>query len=110
MVNHESYTQQVRRDVVNAAKELEAGQVDFIDGIRRLSSMRHLVSQTEHDPDFALFVAIDSETDHLPGTPQRSSCSAAWLEQCDREIRQAETLYSAQVRHGCTSLIARFTE
>lgn len=96
-------------DVVSAAMALETGQINFVEGIRRLAGLRSKVTQVDHDPDFVLFVAIDSESDHLPGTEQRELCAPEWLDQCDREARELETFWIEQVRTACATLVTRFS-
>lgn len=99
---------EARRDVVAAAQALADGQIRFVDGVRRVAAMRSAVSPHDHDPDFLLFVAIDSESDHLPGNEARGHCSQAWLEQCDEEAGELEALYGPGVREACAVLITRF--
>jgi len=104
----EGYPNAAREAVVDAARGLEDGSVPFIDGVRRLAALRFDVSRLDHDPDFMLFVAIASESDHLPSQELRSQCAAAWLEQCDSEALGLEALYRSQVRAACTRLVGRF--
>lgn len=96
-------------EVVSAAEALEIGEINFVEGVRRIAGLRALVSQLDHDPDFMLFVAIDSESDHLPGVEQREHCAPEWLDQCDREARELETFWIAQVRTACAALVTRFS-
>ncbi len=96
-------------EVVSTAKALETGEISFVEGVRRMAGLGALVSQLDHDPDFMLFVAIDSESDHLPGVKQREHCTREWLDQCDREVRELETLWIAQVRNACAALVTRFS-
>lgn len=105
----EGQLRKVYDEVVSAAKELAAGQVSFVDGIRRVAAMRWLASPIDHDPDFMLFVGIDSESDHLPGIENRPQCAQAWLDQCDKEARELESFWSAEVRTACAVLVARFS-
>jgi hypothetical protein len=58
-------------EVVATASRLIAGRISFVEGVRTLVGLRTLVSPLDQDPDFMLFVAIDSESDHLPGREQR---------------------------------------
>ncbi|RYH51934.1 MAG: hypothetical protein EON54_14855 [Alcaligenaceae bacterium] len=65
-----------KANLVTVAKELDAGRIHFIDGIRRILSLKWSVPQLEHDADFSTFVAVDSASDHLPGAEQSSVTSA----------------------------------
>jgi hypothetical protein len=96
-------------EVARAAADLEIGQVTFVEGVRRIAGLRALVSHLDHDPDFMLFVAIDSESDHLPGVEQREHCTPEWLDQCDREARELEAFWIVQVRTACATLVTRFS-
>ena len=96
-------------EIVRAAQGLEHGQISFLDGVRRLAGMRTLVSRLDHDPDFLLFVAIDSQSDHLPGTAQREQCSAEWLAECDQEVSDLEAAWTSRVRDACDVLVKRFS-
>ncbi|ODR87945.1 hypothetical protein ABT47_10215 [Shewanella xiamenensis] len=80
----------------------------MLEGVRRLAALSFGGENRNSDPDFSLFVAIDSETDHLPGEATRSSCSAAWLEKCDRELEEIEKYYGASINSACERLVARF--
>jgi hypothetical protein len=71
-------------------------------------SLRFLASDDEHDPDFLIVVAIDSETDHLPAPHARPLCAQAWLEACDAQERAAEAFYRDAVRQACHKLIQRY--
>lgn len=99
---------EARRDVVAAAQALADGQIRFVDGVRRVAALRSAVSLHDHDPDFLLFAAIDSESDHLPRHDARSHCSQAWLEKCDKEAGELEAIYGPGVREACAVLITRF--
>lgn len=96
-------------EVVATASRLIAGRISFVEGVRTLVGLRALVSPLDHDPDFMLFVAIDSESDHLPGREQRQHCAAEWLDRCDSEAVALESRWLGSVRPACEVLIRRFT-
>jgi hypothetical protein len=99
----------VGRKVVDAARSLAEGTVPFVEGVRQLAALRFDVSRLDHDPDFTLFVAIESESDHLPSNELRSQCAPAWLQQCDREARELEVFYRQDVCAACARLLSRFS-
>ncbi len=105
----ENHLRVVRKAVVDAARGLADGTAPFVEGVRQLAALRFEVLRLDHDPDFSLFVAIASESDHLPPHELRSRCALAWLEQCDREARELEVLHRQQVRNACARLVARFS-
>ena len=105
----EGHLRAARKAVVDAARGLAGGTVPFVEGVRQLAALRFEVSRLDHDPYFTLFVAITSESDHLPPHELRSQCSPAWLEQCDYEARELEVLHRQQVRAACARLVDRFS-
>lgn len=97
-------------DVVATARALMERKIPLVDGVRRLLGLRFNVSALDHDPDFMLFVAIDSQTNHLPSAEARAGCSQSWLDQCDGETNELEDTYAVQVASACERLIARFSK
>ena len=85
------------------------GTVPFVEGIRQLAALRFEVSRLDHDPDFMLFVAVASASDHLPPHELRIQCAPTWLEQCDREACELEALHRERVRAACAHLVGRFS-
>jgi hypothetical protein len=102
-------TQEQRRAIVSAAQTLLAGNVPFIEGVLTLAALRFVASKDGFDPDFMLFVAISSETDHLPLEHTRKYCTQAWLDRCDAEEKSVQAFYSSDVHSLCRKLIVRFT-
>ena len=105
----EVHLRAARKAVVDAARGLADGTVPLVEGVRQLAALRFEVSRLDHDPDFTLFVAVASESDHLPPHELRSQCAPAWIEQCDREARELEVLHRQQVRAACARLVDRFS-
>jgi len=95
-------------EVVEAAQALASKRVPFLDGVRKLASLRVRATSRDHDLDFMLFVAIDSESDHIPGSASRDLCSADWLAKCDEQVSALETHYESQVSAACERLVSRF--
>jgi hypothetical protein len=106
---NEEYMSAKRQEVVEMARDLLEGEIDFLSGVRGLSSLKHEVSDNDFDPDFTVFVAIDSETDHMSNSELRASCSELWLNKCDEEVKEVEELNREQVVEACKKLISRFT-
>ena len=95
-------------EVAEAARALASKEVPFLDGVRNLAGLRMRATGRDHDPDFMIFVAIDSESDHIPGSASRSLCSADWLRQCDQQVSVLEEHYESQVIVACEKLVRRF--
>ncbi|MBI5633633.1 MAG: hypothetical protein HZA15_09170 [Nitrospirae bacterium] len=106
--NNEQYMNSKRQEVVNIAKDYLNKKIEYILAIRSLTYLKHKVSDDDFDQDFILFVAIDSETDHLPSNELRANCSESWLKKCDKEIKESEEFYRDQMNEACCKLIKRF--
>jgi len=98
-----------RSEVADTARLLRDGRINVVEGAWRLSALQHDVSRKDFDDDFLLFIAIASETDHLPVGEVRTRYSPDALRKADKEIEEVEKLYRAQVEAACEKLIARFS-
>jgi hypothetical protein len=95
--------------VLEIAQRLIAGDIGLIAGCRQLSSLSHeVVDDWGADPDFVLFGAVDSETDHLPLEDQRAHWDPAAFEEKQHEVRRYEAETREQVLRACRSVISRF--
>ncbi len=106
--HNEEYMKAKRAEVVRVARALLNRQIGIIEGSRRLCSLRSQVSDDDFDADFMGFVAIESETDHLPVGPVRANWSSEALKEKDIEIKEAEDFYRNQIVEDCKRLIERF--
>ena len=106
--HNEQFMNAKRSEVASTAQLVRDGKMNVVEGVRRLSALQHDVSQKDFDDDFMLFVAIASETDHLPVGEVRTQYSQDALRKADKEIEKAEKLYRPQVEEACEKLIARF--
>ena|ERR1041385_8564757 len=97
----------IRGKIVAICEAVVAEEIGIIAASRRLSALG-LELFGRHDEDFILFVAVDSETDHLPVDIERKNWSAEALKRKDVEIAEAEALYKNDVIAACTKLIGRF--
>lgn len=104
----ESSVRTLRGEVARCASALAEHALPLLEGVRRLASLRFDAADRDDDPDFAIFVVVDSETDHLPPEAARPSCSPAWLEQCDRELAEVERIYGPSINTACERLVVRF--
>jgi Protein of unknown function (DUF2489) len=98
------------RDALRAARAVLDGELGVIEGCIALAAYAHdVVPDWVVDPDFAVFGAIASETDHLPFGEVRSRWSAAALAKADAEIEAITAGHRAEVRLACENVIARFS-
>jgi hypothetical protein len=79
-----------QRDLVKIAKAVLNSEVGIILGSRIIQSFRPELA-ADFDPDFMAFVAVDSDTDHLPVDEERNNWSAEALARKDIEIAEAES-------------------
>ena len=75
-----------------------------------LDLLHHATSGSfDRDEEFVTFVAIDSETDHLPVDLERRNWSTEALERKDQEIAKAEQWAKELAFPACKKLIERFS-
>ena len=109
-MTNEEYVKLQKNRVVKIANKLLNDDIGIIEGSRLLSSLRHEVTDEREqlDPDFLIFVVIDSDTDSLPVGKQREYWADYALVAKDKEVKQAEDFYREDVMQACKVLIARF--
>lgn len=96
-------------DALAVAREVLAGDRGVIEGSVELARYAHdIVPDWRLDPDFVIFGALASETDHLPFGEARSRWSSAALARADADIETISEAYRAKVQTACANLIARF--
>ena len=103
----------VRGKIVAVCHAIVNEEIGVIAGSRILDSLEFELMQYgpgffDRDADFMPFVAINSETDHLPVDRERKNWSEEALQRKDQEIAEAETLYKEQAFEGCRRLLDRF--
>jgi hypothetical protein len=100
-----------RQKLVAIAQQLLAGRIGVIEAARQIAPFRgDRVGLDEFDPDFVIFVVIESETDDLPVGETRSYWDADALTEKDLEIARCDELYRAQALEAASHLVARFAE
>jgi len=94
--------------IVKVAQAILNGTMDVIEGSRMLHGLGHDVCADDLDPDFSIFVVVDSDTDHLPIGEVRQLWAENILVEKDEEIRKIKAFYKDDVLQTCSSLILRF--
>jgi hypothetical protein len=97
----------MRGKVVAVCEAILKEEIGVIAGSRRLKGLGYELCG-DRDEDFIAFVAIDSETDHLPVDWERRNWSAEALERKDKENAMAEAFYKEMAVEACRKLIERF--
>ncbi|MBV8659735.1 MAG: DUF2489 domain-containing protein [Burkholderiales bacterium] len=109
-VTDEKHVADIRRRVAIVAAAMLSDEMPFLEGAIELDALRHNAYVTEDDQDFLVFVAITSETDHLPLGAARVRWSAEALTKHQPEIESA-TAWARQIGiRACESLVQRFGE
>ena len=101
-------TRSRRRELLDIAEAILRGDIGVILGSRRMQAFRFDLGD-EFDADFMTFVAVDSETDHLPVDDERRNWSDDALTRKDAEISEAEDFHRQEVFRACRQVIARFS-
>ena len=94
--------------VVETAKGIISGEIGVIEGSRKLSSLRFDVTDVDHDPDFIPFVAIDSESDHIPLGSVRDRWSETGIAKMDLERKETEDHYRKWAIEASEKLLERY--
>jgi len=93
--------------IVAICEAILAEEIGIIAGSRKLAALKHQLSE-ELDEDFCFFVAVDSETDHLPVDKERRNWSIEALARKDKEIYEYESDARKEVSAVCEKMIQRF--
>jgi hypothetical protein len=97
------------REALKTARAVIAGNTGILEGSIQLQSFAHdIVSDPHSDRDFSLFIAIASESDHLPFGEVRSRWSLEALALADVQIRRLTEAYQKSVFEACEHLLMRF--
>ena len=106
-MRNEQYSAFIRGKIVAICEAILKEESGIIAGSRKLSRLG-IELCGDHDDDFMTFVAIDSETDHLPVDWERRNWSIEALERKDKGIMEAEAHYKDAAFAACKILIERF--
>jgi outer membrane protein assembly factor BamB len=108
MSSDESERMRARLAIFEAAQDMLAGRLSYIEGARKIHSARFSWGLVELDADVRCFVGIDSETDALPLGEMRGYWQAADLKALQPEIDKKEAWAKKLAEHHCYSLVQRF--
>ena len=95
------------RKIHARVRDLLDGRMGVIETARALYPLA-VWTRVENDPDFTLFRAIESETDHLPVGPVRQKWAAHALAREDMKIRAAEDHWRQEALAAAARLAERY--
>lgn len=98
------------RLLADAADRMLTGELSFLDGARVILAHRRSARIPEDDPDIAAFVAVESETDHLPVGAQRRYWSNEALHEKASDVARAEAWARKTADAEAQALLMRFAE
>lgn len=93
---------------VNRSLDYLEGRAGLVEVARDLCDCAARL-RADRDPDFLLFRAIDSETDHLPIGKFREGWASDSLLIKDQEIQDAEAFYRSAATSAAKSLIEKYS-
>ena len=93
---------------VSIAQDILNGRLDILAGCARLAELANAEGRW-NDPDFRTFIAIESESDHLPSGRDREHWSEAALKRKDAETAAMAMFYRDTVFEACRRLVERFS-
>jgi hypothetical protein len=98
-----------RRAILQAAQDMLAGKLSYIEGARRIDGSKWAAKVDEWDSDLVPFTGIVSETDALPSEQTRPLWQAAALERLEPEIDRLEAWARQFGEPHCLNLVERFS-
>lgn len=98
-----------RERLVLLCQKMLNGELSFVEGAIQAFSLRANVGVPESDPDLLSFVAIVSETDHLPASHVQQHWSSEALQRLQPEFEEAEVWAKGVASEPCKNIIARFS-
>jgi hypothetical protein len=102
-------SQHAKREIVRLAKEIEAGRIDTLEGVREVVRLRAALSVDDvGDADLVTLVGFESELDDVPSQRVRP----LWAPEAFAEKHREKDEYLARVRHhvvdACRMLAAKW--
>ena len=102
-------TAALHQAVTAIAQQVVSGDLGIIAGCRQLRQLGHdVVIDSRVDPDFVVFTAVESVTDHLPLEEQRPLWLPSAFAEKQVEVERYEADWRDDVLRACRSVIERF--
>jgi hypothetical protein len=100
----------LRFEIVKIAKDILSGETGIAEGARLLCPLGHSLQEIESVPEFLIFDAVVSETDHLPVGIEGELWSKSVLQTKQEELSQVERRYTEKVFSVCKAIIEKCEE
>jgi hypothetical protein len=99
-----------RGRLVSLAQAVLNGRLSFFEGAAQVLAIKSRLGEVvDRGTDFDVFVAIQSETDHLPLQVYRPLWAPAALAELESEFNRTEEWAKSFAPQACRNLIARFS-
>jgi hypothetical protein len=106
---NESEILAARRAIFEAAQDMLAGSLSYIEGARKIIAVQATAKLDERDTDLVLFVGIVSETDSLPFGDMKAHWQLAALDALQPDIAKKEAWARQFGEPHCRNLVERFS-
>ena len=105
---NESEILKARHAIFDAAQDMLAGRLTYIEGARKIVAAWWTSKLDERDVDFLPFIGIASETEALPFGKMRAHWQPAALDALQPEIDRMDAWARGFGEPHCRNLVARF--
>jgi hypothetical protein len=106
-MREDEYARKKRAEIVEVARFMLAGQIDLIEGCRRVVSIASRIG-LQDDPTVIPFRGFESETDGFPRGDARKNYAADYLEKLDGEAKEYLDSATTEMLRSCRDLLGRF--
>lgn len=93
-----------RQEIVELANLMLFGDINLIEGTRRICALRFAIDDPENEV-FLPLRAIESETDAFPLGAMRSNCSAEYLKRADSDLESYLVDARDDILQACREIV-----
>lgn len=96
---------QARATAVDIAARIVDRKLNFLDGVRKLTTLRFSLDAPTLEEAMTLLSSITSEMDEFPGSSQRHLWSENAIAEADARILKLEQFYRTDIDEICGKII-----